>query len=241
MAIPLYLAMTAGEIASCGAFPAHMGYMACHFSPDGTGLCDLPDALPARSLLILNDRMPIRGHDPACVADTLLALLPQLEPAALLLDFQRPDDGRAGAMAEYLRSRLPCPVGVSEGCGQTAEGPIFLPPVPLNQLPEAYLSRYSGREIWLEAALDGAVVTLDMEGSRASPLPPDAGGEFPHKDDALHCRYRIERHTDRVDFLMRRTPETLDALLAAAEHIGVTMAVGLYQELALQAPPSSAR
>ena len=46
MAIKGYLAMTAAEIAAAGAPAYGLAYMACHFSPYGTGLVNLPRELP---------------------------------------------------------------------------------------------------------------------------------------------------------------------------------------------------
>ena len=46
MAIGRYFAMTAAEIRGCSALPAGIAWMACHFSPYGTGLSNLPPELP---------------------------------------------------------------------------------------------------------------------------------------------------------------------------------------------------
>jgi hypothetical protein len=63
MGLPLNLAMTASEIAGVCPLPKDFAWMACHFSPDGEGLTNLPDYLPDGSLLILNDSIPCGDHD----------------------------------------------------------------------------------------------------------------------------------------------------------------------------------
>ena len=52
MAIAQYLAMTAAEMIGSTFLPQKAAWMACHFSPYSTGLCNLPSALPPGSLLI---------------------------------------------------------------------------------------------------------------------------------------------------------------------------------------------
>ena len=73
MAMDVFLAMTAAEIYGNRNLPANIGWMACHFSPYGTGLSNLPKRLPASSLLIVDDITPIRGHDPPYILDQLAA------------------------------------------------------------------------------------------------------------------------------------------------------------------------
>ena len=68
------------------------------------------------------------------------------------------------------------------------------------------------------------------------PVPPDVnladylapGG---HRDEKLHCHYQIHTDADSARFTLFRTPEDLDELLIEGEALGVTRAVGLYQEL----------
>ena len=71
MTLPMHLAMTAAELACCDSLPSHPAWMACHFSPYGTGLSNLPEHLPEGALLILNDRTPVFGHDPQVICAQL--------------------------------------------------------------------------------------------------------------------------------------------------------------------------
>lgn len=225
-----YLALTAAEFRRCPALPEKCAWMACHFSPYGTGLTNLPKALPEGSLLILNDRTPVRGHDPRQILDTLRQAVEEFRCAGVLLDLQRPGCPDTAAIAKTLLA-LPCPVCVSEMYAQGLECPVFLPPVPLLRTVEEYIAGWKGREIWLEAARNGAVITVTAEGSRVSPLPVDAEIELPHYDGTLFCHYRILPFSDKAVFTLRRTESDLDALLEKAASLGITNTVGLWQEL----------
>ena len=230
MAIQPFLAMTAAEIAGTHPLPPRIGWMACHFSPWGAGLSGLPRTLPPRSLLLVDDSEPIRDHDPRLVLDQLAACAERLDCRGIVLDFQRPDREEAQALAELLTSALPCPVAVSESYAAPLTCPVFLSPVPPSAPPEACLAPWAGREVWLELALDAVEVTVTERGSTFLSLPsaPAAEPEFFDKD--LICRYHCDILEDAVRFTLRRAAEDLEGYLAAAEKLGATQAVGLYQE-----------
>lgn len=231
MAIATFLAMTAAEMALAEIFPHQSAWMACHFSPYGTGLTNLPESLPPDSLLILNDRTPIHGHDPQLIADQLSHCLEQLGCRGLLLDFQRPDCEETQTLVKILLSALPCPVGVTEFYVQDdIPHPVFLPPVPPSSTLESYLSPWIGRELWLELALDGACITLTEEGSHMVSLPDPDCSISGFQDETLHCHYSIQTADDLARFTLWRTPEDLKKLITAAESLGITACVGLYQE-----------
>lgn len=230
MALPLYLAMTAAEMGGNGSIPQKSGYMACHFSPYGTGLSNCPKAMPPGGILILNDRVPICGHDVKLITNQLVELTEAHQCECVLLDFQRPGSKETAELASAIVQALPCPVGVSEGYAHGLPCPVFLPPVPPDIPIGEYLAPWRGREVWLEAALNGVAITLTTDGSSSVPLPLWEHPEGGHQDPALHCHYLIHMDTD-VRFTVFRTPEDLDALLSEAETLGVTRAVGLWQEL----------
>ncbi len=234
MALPLYLAMTAAEMRGNDILPTQLAYMACHFSPYGTGLSNCPKALPEGSLLIVNDRTPIHGHDHTLIATQLQEMAESMAVGGILLDFQRPSCEETAALTKHLVNGLPCPVGVSELYGVELDCPVFLSPVPLDQGLETYLAPWQGREIWLEAALDGAEILLTEAGSNITPLPCCAPVPPVHKDANLHCHYSIETKSSQARFTLNRTREDLDALLEEGKALGVTLAVGLWQELSCQ-------
>lgn len=231
MAIRRYFAMTAAEIRANDHLPPELAWMACHFSPYGTGLSNLPKALPPNSLLILNDRTPIHGHDAARIARQLGERMDALKCRGLLLDLQRPGEEETAALVKHLAEALPCPMAVSEPYAEGLHCPVFLPPVPPDVSLGAYLSPWRGREIWLELALDGAVLTLAEEGASTAPLPPAEHPEAGHQEEALHCHYHIDISDADVKFTLWRTGEDLENLWEEAQALGVTTGVGLYQEL----------
>lgn len=231
MAIRPFLAMTAAEMRKNSGFSGKIAWMACHFSPYGLGLSNLPASLPPDSLLILNDRTPIRGHDPQLICRQLSECIAALGCGRLLLDFQRPDCSETKDLTKHLASALPCPVGVTEWYAEDMDCSVFLSPVPPSAPLEEHIVPWVGRDIWLEIALDGEVITLTEEGAQAAPLiHPDPTVQG-FADEALHCHYQIQLEDDAAKFTLWRTREDLEALIAEAERLSITAAVGLYQEL----------
>ena len=227
MAIPIYLAMTAAEFASCANFPPHTGWMACHFSSYGLGLSNLPPALPEDAMVIVNDRTPICGHDP----ETILLQLAGIPCGCYLLDFQRPGVLETARLAEYLLKNLPRPAALSSLYAEDLDCPVFLPPVPPSLSPEDYLQPWQGREIWLEAAMNTEIITVTSQGTTTQESTEPISQPLPHFDEALFCHYAIEIHGDAACFHLHRTREDLAALLQKAEPLGVRLSAGLYQEL----------
>ena len=228
MAIPIYLAMTAAEISGCEALPEHTAWMSCHFSPSGRGLCNLPEALPEGSLLILDDQTPPEGHDAALIRQQLLEVLKDSRCAGLLLDFQRPENEETARIVSVL-STLPCPVCVSHFYAAALPCPVLLPPCPLTVPLKDHLARWDGREVWLELAPERAAYRIMKNGCEVRPASPE--NALPFHDKALFCHYGIETEKEHILFTLERTLSDLDALLDTAATAGVTKAVGLYQEL----------
>lgn len=229
MAIPQYLAMTAAEMLGSPPLPEKCAWMACHFSPYSTGLCNLPSVLPPGSLLIFNDRTPIHGHDPMRICRELTEALEGLHCAGLLLDFQNPPSRESQALVACLVEQLRFPMGISPDYS-VEPAAVFAPPVPTDTPVADYLARWKGRDVWLEAALEGQTITLTASGAQcsANPFPPDAPA---FADEALHCHYSMEEKQDTVVFRTWRTRDDLSALLKEAERLDVKLSVGLYQEL----------
>jgi len=231
MAFPFYLAATAAEFSRLEELSAGRAWMACHFSGYGTGLSNLPESLPPGAMVIVNDRVPVCGHDPGRIREQLEELTELWKPGCVLLDFQRPGEPRTARIAAALAEGMGCPVGVSETYARELPCPVFLPPPPPDRGLEAWLAPWKGRELWLEAALDSCVFTVTEEGSRRECLPfAQPEGEL-FRDSSLHCSYRIRIEADAVRFYLYRTRDDLRALLRAGQALGVTRAVGLYQEL----------
>lgn len=232
MVLPLYLAMTAAEMRAADVIPEKTAWMACQFSPYGQGLTNIPERLPEGSILILNDRMPCRGHSPDLAAAQLKQVIDHLGCESVLLDFQQPPDAESEAMVGAIVESLPCPVAVSEGYAKHVACAVFVAPAPLHVALTEHLAPWQDREIWLEAALCQEYVTIRKNGTTfVSQFPTDGldGGFF---DETLCCRYHTDLAEERVQFTLFDTPESLQTKLELAQSLGVSRAVGLYQELA---------
>ena len=113
-----------------------------------------------------------------------------------------------------------------------------LPPIPPSVAPEGHFAPWKGRELWLEIGLCGEVLTLTQEGCVAAPLPfPDPNRDG-FSDPKLHCHYTIETKEKSAGFTLWRNREDIEELLEEAETLGVTTAVGLFQELHRLVEPS---
>ena len=229
MAIVLYLAMTAAEFHKNGSDHPHLAWMACHFSPYGTGLSNLPPQLPPESVLMVNDRTPVFGHDPQRVAAQLEEVMEQLQCKAILLDFQRSANAQTLAIAKAVAA-LPYPVAVTPAYAEELDCGVFLPPIPLTTLPQEYFDPWQKRNIWLEVATESYRIRVNKGGNQR--LQPDEKWDFyPHKDEKLHCCYGMDLQNEYVDFHLRRKQEELLSLMADCENYGVSGFVGLYQQL----------
>lgn len=231
MVLPCYLAMTAAEFAQAGAIPPKVAWMACHFSSYGTGLSNLPASLPPKAILIVNDRIPISGHDPDKIELQLRTLVTQFDCDSILLDLQRPNEPETAALCAHLVTSMPCPVAVSEHYAQNLTCPVFLAPPPLRMPLSDYLAPWQGREIWLEAALCGEEVVITENGAQVNPCAPEALPSPQFTEDALCCQYHWTIENHRACFLFQRTLPMLSVLLDRAKDLGVCKAVGLFQQL----------
>ena len=231
MVIVPYLAMTKAEIRANPEISSPIAWMACHFSPYGTGLSNLPRQLPKGSLLILNDRTSWWCHDPRLIADQLSHCMEALECRALLLDFQRPDVPEEAELAAMLSDVLPFPVGVSESYAADLSCSVFLPPLPLGLSLSDYLAPWTGREIWLDLALSREEITVTEEGCTVFPLPYSDDSACFLRDASLHCHYHVAVEEHMARFTLCRTREDLTSLLTEAADLGVTTALGLWQEM----------
>ena len=231
MALSLYLALTAAEFQKCSSLPEHVAWMACHYSPYGLGLSNLPRELPQSAMLILNDRTPPHSHNPDLIARQLKELVDTFQCGSILLDFQHPDLTENAAVVKAVTTALSCPIGVSELYARDLPCAVLLPPVPPHVPLEEYLSPWQGREIWLEAALDSEIITVTEEGTNISPPQPGLMPESGHEDLRLHCHYQTEVQPEQIRFTLFRSRDDLVSLLNSVEKQGITRAVGLYQEL----------
>ena len=231
MVLPLYLALTGAEISKLQTLSFPCAYMACHFSPYTQGLANLPTKLPSGSMLILNDRMPCQGHSADLIASQLRDVLDQFTCESLLLDFQRPPDAEIEDIVRRIVEVCPCPVAVTEGYASNLHCPVFLSPAPLHVPLADYLQPWADREIWLEAALLQEEIAVTETGTDyANRFPPCSqhGGFF---DETLCCNYIVKPSPERINFILFDTPASLQKKLSLAHSLGVSRAIGLWQEL----------
>ena len=74
-------------------------------------------------------------------------------------------------------------------------------------------------------------ITVTNIGSDFHPVFPTQKPDGGFYDSKLRCRYRTSVADDHIAFTLFDTPESLNAKLELAHGLGVTRAVGLYQEL----------
>ena len=231
MAIHPFLAMTAAEIREFSLFPKKFAWMACHFSPYGSGLSNLPRDVPPGSLLIVDDITPPHGHDPEIIATQLRRCVETTGCCGILFDFQRPNHDETAAFVRSLVHTLPCPAAVSEYYAADMECPVFLPPVPPSVALQDHIASWKSRDIWLDFSLTGETITVTEQGSSVSPLPFPNWEAEGFSEETLHCHYQIQEEDHALRFTFWRTPMDLIDLLEEAEKLGISAAVGLYQEL----------
>lgn len=231
-----YLARTAGELRTSVPAEEKTAYMACHFSLYTTGLSNTPDSLPQGTMLILNDQIPICGHDIHRIIDQLQETIERFSCDSLFLDFQRPGSEETAALCRLLSAEFPCPLGISHHYAEDLACPVFLPPPPLDLPLTEYIKPWDGRQIWLEAALEAAEFTVTPDGCQVSSLPYAHAQEETFIEETLHCRYRCQVDSERIHFFLYRTADQLDALLKEADSLGIEKSIGLYQQLGKRKP-----
>lgn len=229
MDFKIYLAVTAAEMAEAGQTQMPLAWMGCQLSAGGSGISGVPDLLPTDSVMILTDQMPPQGHDPQQVAQELLGAVHTLNCNRILLDFQRPVNDAGLAIVRCILEQADCPVGVSENYGKDLSCPVFLRPPPLWTPLEEHIAPWKGRNIWLEAAQEDALVCVTEAGSSYELW--DDGGDYPFRDEKLQIAYRLETAPDCLRVFLHRGPEELQALLEKAKQLGISTAIGLYQHL----------
>ncbi len=223
----VFLAITQREIGLTP--PENTAYMALRFSSYGAGLCNIPDALPTGSILLLDDSMPVCKHNPALVAEQLTQLVDKFSPSAILLDFQNEATEESMQMVRFLLNALPCPVAATEVYARTLGCPVFLSPVPINKAPEVYLRPWLEQGAYLELAPETVQFAVTEKGCSAAPSPPTKN--LPLYNKRLFCHYRTEVFPNRAVFTLGRTKQDLSDLAEEAYRLGVRGVVGLYQEL----------
>ena len=162
----VFLAVTAKEMEA--VLPQRTAYMACHFSAGGSGLSNMPQALPKGSILLLDDSMPVQGHDPETVVQQLKELADKFSVRAVLLDFQKPPTTESKEMVSCILRNCGCTAAATPAYAE--EGfPVFLPPPPPNKPLAEHLKPWKNG-VFLELYSEGLEVTVTKDGSRFTVL-----------------------------------------------------------------------
>lgn len=227
MDLQCYIAMTAEEIRLAKELPTHIAWMACHFSPYGTGITNLPTNIPKDAMIILNDRTPPAGHDRYRISDQLNAI----DCSCYLLDFQLPDVRESETLISHLYKNLQKPVAVSECYHYCTSGPVLIN-IPLHKRLTDVIKQYQDREVWLEAVTDQHAISVCRDGSTEIPFKENPENPYFHAH-ALHCKYQIQLSENNAIFQFKRDLSHVQSLLENAQKNNIKKAVGLYQQLHL--------
>ena len=223
----VYLAVTQREMEEF--LPKNVAYLSCHFSSSGKGLSNLPQRLPENSLLLLDDSMPVYGHEPALVAAQLCDLVEVFSPKAVLLDFQRGWNAETEEMARSILGSVPCPVAVTEAYAKALSCPVFLSAPAADVGIRKHLSPWLKQGVFLELAPCGVKIEMTKDGCKKAPFR--AQTQLPLYDEKLRCHYDVEVLAHKAVFTLTRTGPDLAALAEEAYRLGALGTVGLYQEL----------
>ena len=227
MSLRFYLAMTEAEIRSATSLPRHLAYMACHFSPYGMGLTNIPKQLPPGSILIVNDRVPVFHHNSELILRQLTAAVQKLNVFGVLLDFQICDVPLTTQIVKTLADSLPCPVAVSPAYGEALSCPIFSAPA-LHQRFCDFPPIKKGRSLWLDTYQETALYKVTPNGCTTGKSARISGNSF--LDETLQCRYAFSVEKDGAVFTLSRQASEMTGYLQVAQQAGVSVAVGLYQQ-----------
>jgi len=230
MGLPCYLAMTAGEFSNISQKPPLVAWMACHFSSYETGLTNLPQQLPDKSMLIVNDRTPPHGHDSIKIAEQLKQSIELFSIPYILLDMEEANSDETAKIVSYLSRTLPCKVGVSEQYAKHTEGPVFVSCPPPHKELTKHISKWKAREIWLECVTEEEIAIVTEKGCVFQNSSNTSNETFPFANDMLHCQYKIQKQKERIVFTLKRDLSNIHQLLQDAQGEKISLAVGLYQQ-----------
>lgn len=172
-------------------------------------------------IFVFTDSTPYNGQSPETLFGDRLDIL-QGRPL-LVLDFQRKDP-RLKAWVSALEQLLKCPAAAPPE--YLGHGPVFLPPIPPDTLPQAAVEKWKGREIVLDLSPLPTKLTLTKTGCLATAAGITAGRYF--EDEDLLCAYRLDTLSkEKAEFTLWRRKEQL---LEMAQRLGVQTCIALRQE-----------
>ena len=230
MDFSIYLAFLPAQWNIMQTLQDKAAWLGCRLSSYGEGITGLPSALPAGSMLILTDETPPQGHDPERIAMELNNAATNLGAERILLDFQRDGLKENYHIAEKILTQAAIPVGITELYAKPFDCPVLLSPPPLWTPLEKKAGLWGGRELWLEAVTESAVVTVTQTGSRyetTEQIFPETSQLY----EGLCLRYGVKRRNKEMLFYLKRDKEMVFLLLEKAKKLGFTTGVGSFSEL----------
>ena len=231
MVLPLYLAMTGREILAAQPSASRCAYMACHFSPYGLGLSNLPKALPEGAVILLSDRIPPGGHDAEVVVAQLEELVRQFQPKAIVLDLETAGNGFCRELAVKCSGISGAEITVAAAYAKDLPCSVFVGAGALWTPAEKLLKPWQGRKLWVEAVLQRGLVTVTDQGAGYEELPWEPPEEELPVDEDLQVAYRIRQTKDAVEVMLWRGKEQLPKWMEKLEQLGAEGFLGLYQQL----------
>lgn len=214
-----YVAVTAKEMSNLQG--QNLAWMACRFDPKGKGLTNLPEQLPAGSLILVDDLHPLGQHDLSFICRQLRQLCQRLQCAGIVLDLQRPKSSRSLQMVNALL-QLPIPVAVTGEYARNLNCPVFLT-APMHIKLQKLLAPWNGREVWLDVPMGLKIL------HQGKIIEETATPQSNYQWDRFLCCGYVRHSPDR--FTLCRSKQMLPKILDEAARLGIPKALVLHSEL----------
>ena len=116
-------------------------------------------------MLILDDRIPMDGHDPDLIIRQLRAAVSELQCSYLLLELQRKN---AAVPVERIVKEVPCAVGVTPHYAKGIDCAVLKSRSPTCGIREVYDGTFSGTlgpgsGVFAKALMDAGIKVIDAE------------------------------------------------------------------------------
>lgn len=234
MSIPLFLAFTAEEFSQKVPFPAKTAWMSVHFSPNGSGLTNLPPQLPQGSLILLDDHIQWANHSIERVCQELVTVLQRTESIGLLLDFEREPTAETLLLTKAL-GRCCKELGVALSAPPKYlledDTTLFLSPFPCSIAPENIDPQ---RKVWLDISPVCHSIRISKDCTIGSPAPYTRAGipnsQEVYWDEDLLCNYYSEADGDDIRITLFRDATSAAKLLNRLNPAKIQLAIGLWRD-----------
>ena len=228
MNLSIYMAFVAAESEAILRYKGKAAWLGYHLSAFDSGITPRPSFLDSCHMLVLTDETPLLHHDPQKVTSEICAEAKSLGCEKILLDFQRPPTEKSLVLAKSILRSAPCAVGITECYANDTDCSVFLPSPPLWTPLQETIAPWKGRDIWLEIFPEDGCITITKKGGNYSPSAPLEN--YPFCDNALCLSYSTEQYAQQVKVHLHRGITEMKAFLHLADSLGISAAIGLYQQ-----------